>query len=79
MVLPCDFILRAGGDVKAVLLLDGLFNLYGPFLISTLVTYCTAWPIQIVYMCTEATYLLKIFIATYFYKRGKWCRNLAVE
>ena len=77
--LTVYFILRAGGDVKAVLLLDGLFNLYGPFLISTLVTYCTAWPIQIVYMCTEATYLLKIFIATYFYKRGKWCRNLAVE
>ena len=74
--LTIYFILRAGGDVKAVLLLDGLFNLYGPFLISTIVTYCTGWPIQIVYMCTEATYLLKIFIATYFYKRGKWCRNL---
>lgn len=39
--LTVYFILRAGGDVKAVLLLDGLFNLYGPFLISTLVTYCT--------------------------------------
>lgn len=76
--LTVYFILRAGGDVKAVLLLDGLFNLYGPFLISTIVTYCTGWPIQIVYMCTEATYLLKIFIATYFYKRGKWCRNLTV-
>lgn len=74
--LTVYFILRAGGDVKAVLLLDGLFNLYGPFLVSTIVTYCTGWPIQIVYMCTEATYLLKIFIATYFYKRGKWCRNL---
>ncbi len=76
--LTVYFILRAGGDVKAVLLLDGLFNLYGPFFISTIVTYCTGWPIQIVYMCTEATYLLKIFIATYFYKRGKWCRNLTI-
>ena len=76
--LTVYFILRAGGDVKAVLLLDGLFNLYGPFFISTIVTYCTGWPIQIVYMCTEATYLLKIFIATYFSKRGKWCRNLTI-
>lgn len=76
--LTVYFILRAGGDVKAVLLLDGLFNLYGPFFISTIVTYCTGWPIPIVYMCTEATYLLKIFIATYFYKRGKWCRNLTI-
>ncbi len=74
--LTVYYILRAGGDVKAVLLLDGLFNLYGPLFVSTIVTYCTGWPIQTVYMCTEATYLLKIFIATYFYKRGKWCRNL---
>ncbi len=76
--LTVYFILRAGGDVKAVLLLDGLFNLYGPFFISTIVTYCTGWPIQIVNMLPPYTYILKIFIATYFYKRGKWCRNLTI-
>lgn len=70
------YILRAGGSVKEVLWLDGLFNLYGPFLVSAVAAYMTDWPIQIVYLCTEATYLLKLFIATYFFKKGKWCNNL---
>lgn len=71
------YILRAGGDVKAVLLIDGLFNLYGPLLVSAVVAYGTDMPIQVVYLCTEATYLLKIFIATFFFKKGRWCNNLA--
>ena len=71
------YILRAGGDVTAVLLIDGLFNLYGPLLVSTIVAYGTDFPIQLVYFCTEATYLLKLFIATFFFKRGRWCKNLA--
>ena len=71
------YILRAGGDVKAVLFIDGLFNLYGPLLVSAIVAYGTDFPIQVVYLCTEATYLLKIFIATFFFRRGKWCNNLA--
>lgn len=70
------YIIRAGGDVKAVLVIDGLFMLYGPFLMSTIVSYGTNWPIQIVYLCTEATYIIKIIVATYFYRRKKWCRNL---
>lgn len=70
------YIIRAGGDVKAVLAIDGLFMLYGPFLMSTIVAYGTDLPIQIVYLCTEATYIIKIIVATYFYKRKKWCRNL---
>lgn len=70
------YIIRAGGDVKAVLLIDGLFMIYGPLLMSTIVSYGTDWPIQIVYLCTEATYIIKILVATYFYRRKKWCRNL---
>lgn len=73
------YIIRAGGDVKAVLVIDGLFMLYGPFLMSTVVSYGTNWPIQIVYLCTEATYIIKIIVATYFYRRKKWCRNLTEE
>ena len=70
------YILRAGGDVKAVLAIDGLFMMYGPFLMSTLVSHLTNLPIQTVYLCTEATYIIKIVVATYFLKRGRWCRNL---
>lgn len=70
------YILRAGGDVKAVLTIDGLFMMYGPFLVSTLVSHLTNLPIQTVYLCTEATYIIKIVVATYFLKRGRWCRNL---
>lgn len=70
------YIIRAGGEVRAVLVIDGLFMMYGPFLMSTIVSYGTDWPIQIVYLCTEATYIIKIMVATYFYRRKKWCRNL---
>ncbi|RKI43736.1 MATE family efflux transporter [bacterium D16-51] len=73
------YILRAGGDVKAVLFIDGLFNLYGPLLVSTVAAYGADMPIQAVYLCTEATYLLKIFIATFFFKKGRWCNNLAAK
>ena len=70
------YIIRAGGQVREVLVIDGLFMIYGPFLMSSIVAYGTDWPIQIVYLCTEATYLIKIAVATYFYRKKKWCRNL---
>lgn len=74
--LTIYYILRAGGDVAAVLVLDGLFNLYGPLLVSSILAYFANFSIELVYLCTEATYLMKIILGTWFYKRGRWCRNL---
>lgn len=44
--LTIYYILRAGGDVAAVLVLDGLFNLYGPLLVSSILAYFANFSIE---------------------------------
>lgn len=73
------YILRAGGDTREVFLVDGLFMLIGPFLVSTLASHFTGWPLPCVYFCTEGIYLTKLFVTTYLYKKGKWIKNIAVR
>ena len=73
------YILRAGGDTREVFLVDGLFMLIGPFLVSTLTSRFTGWPLPYVYFCTEGIYLTKLFVTTYLYRNGKWIKNIAVR
>lgn len=73
------YILRAGGDTREVFLVDGLFMLIGPFLVSTLASRFTGWPLPYVYFCTEGIYLTKLFVTTYLYRKGKWIKNIAVR
>lgn len=73
------YILRAGGDTRAVFLVDGLFMLMGPFLVSTLASRLTEWPLPYVYFCTEGIYLMKLFVTTYLYKKGKWAKNIVAK
>lgn len=72
------YILRAGGDTREVFLLDGLFMLLGPFLVSTLASRFTGWPLPYVYFCTEGVYLTKLFVTTWLYKKGRWIKNMAL-
>lgn len=73
------YILRAGGDTKGVLVIDGLFTCFGPLLISTLCTYLLSLDLIWVFSLTEGVYLLKIVIATYYYKKEKWVKSLTTQ
>lgn len=70
------YILRSGGDMKSVLMIDGLFTWYGPVLFSLICARVLHLPLLWAYMITEGTGFLKVIIATYFYRRGKWLNNL---
>lgn len=71
-------ILRAGGDALSVLLLDGCFPWYGAALTSSICARILHLDLFTTYTATQAIYLVKVAIATYFLKRGKWMRKLTV-
>lgn len=73
------YILRAGGDTKGVLVIDGLFTCFGPLLISTLCTRLLSLDLVWVFSLTEGVYLLKIVIATYYFKKEKWVKSLTTN
>lgn len=70
------FILRSGGDMKSVLVIDGLFTWYGPVLFSFLCARIFHLPLLWAYLLTEGTGLIKVVLATLFYRKGKWLNNL---
>lgn len=70
------YILRAGGDTKAVLMVDGLCVVFGPLLVSGLLVAFSDFSLQMVYCFTEASNILKVVIASYLLKQGAWLKNL---
>lgn len=70
------YILRSGGDTKSVLMIDGLFTWFGPVFISFLFSRVFPVDFLMLYIAVEAMGLVKVCIATFYYKKGKWIRNL---
>lgn len=70
------YILRAGGDNKAVLLVDGLFTWYGPALVSFIGARMLHLDILTVFLMTEFAGLIKASVGLLCLKRGKWLRRL---
>lgn len=70
------YILRAGGDTKAVLMVDGLCVVFGPLLVSTILVTFSGLSLEKVYFLTEASNILKVVIATCLLKQGAWLKNL---
>lgn len=70
------YILRAGGDNKSVLMVDGLYTWYGPALVSFVTARLLGLNILWVYFFTEAIGLSKAAIGLLCLKSGKWLRTL---
>lgn len=70
------YILRSGGDTKSVLIIDGLFTWLGPVLTSTIFSRIFPIDFLFLYIAVEAMGLVKVCIATMFYRKEKWIRNL---
>ena len=70
------YVLRAGGDTKSVLLIDGVFTWAGPVLISVIASRFLSLDLVFTYILVEGVGIIKVLVATYFLKKGKWIRNL---
>lgn len=73
------YILRAGGDNKSVLMVDGLYTWYGPALFSFVTARLLGLDILSVYFFTEAIGLSKAAIGLLCLKNGRWLRTLVEE
>lgn len=70
------FIMRAGGDVLGVILMDALYMWIIVIPVAFLVINYTAIPIVFAYMIVQSTEIFKCLIGLYRYKTGKWVKNL---
>ena len=73
------FVLRAGGDATSTLIMDSGFLWGANVLVSTVLSLMFSLPLIHLYFIVESLDLIKMFVATYFYRKGKWVRNMTVE
>ena len=73
------FVLRAGGDTFSTMLIDSGYLWVGPVTISTLLSIFTPIGVVPLYITIELLDLVKMFVAFWFLKRGRWVRNLAAD
>lgn len=73
------FTLRAGGDTFSTMLLDSGFLWCAGVLISTVLSMFTNIPLVLLYAIIESLDVLKLFVATYFLKKGNWAKNMTVN
>ena len=72
------FILRSGGDTKATLLMDSCFMWGVNIPIIACLAYFTDFNIYVIYIVGQLTDLIKMVVATYFFKKEKWVKNLTI-
>lgn len=72
------YIFRAGGDTKSVLYIDGMFMTCGPLLMSVIFSRIIPLDLYMLFTVVEGISVLKIVIATYFYRKETWLNNLTV-
>lgn len=72
----CFFIMRAGGDTKATLLMDSCFMWLVNIPSVAAIAYLTDLNIYYVYVTGQATDLLKLFVSMRFIRKEKWVKNI---
>lgn len=70
------FILRAGGDTFSTMLMDSGFLWCGGILISTVLSVFFSLPLVLLYAIVEGFDIVKLFVSTYFFKKGRWAKNI---
>ena len=72
------FVLRAGGDTLSTLIMDSGVLWCLNVTVSTVVSVYFDIPLVYLYAIVESMDVLKLFIASYFYKKGKWLKNITI-
>lgn len=74
----CYFIMRAGGDMKSTLLMDGLFQWIVTIPVVAAVAYLTGLPVFMVYIIGQLCDVCKMIVSLYFFFKKRWVKNLTV-
>lgn len=72
------FTLRAGGDTFSTMLMDSGFLWCAGVLLSTILSVFTDLPLVGLFAIVESCDLIKLFVATYFFKKGRWAKNMTL-
>ncbi|MFI3324640.1 MAG: MATE family efflux transporter [Clostridia bacterium] len=72
----CFFTLRAGGETLNTMIMDSGCLWGFTVLTAILLSNFTTLPLITVYACVEAMEILRMLVALYFFKKGKWANNL---
>lgn len=67
------------GILFSTMLIDSGYLWVGPVTISTLLSIFTPIGVVPLYITIELLDLVKMFVAFWFLKRGRWVRNLAAD
>ena len=70
------YILRAGGDMKSTLFMDGGFMWLATIPAMAVVTYCTDASIFVIYLTGQSCDILKLLISQYLFRKKRWLVNL---
>jgi Na+-driven multidrug efflux pump len=73
------FILRSGGRVREVVLINGLFMWVVKVPLAVILGFVFKVDIIILFFAVEATRVLNTLICIYYYKQKKWRINLTLE
>ncbi len=72
------FTLRAGGDTFSTLLMDSGFLWCAGVILSTVLSMFFDIPLVLLFMIVESCDILKSFVSTYFFRKGKWAKNMTI-
>lgn len=73
------FTLRAGGDTFSTMIMDSGFLWCAGVLVSTILSMFFDIPLVTLYLIVESFDVIKLFVATYFFKKGKWAKNMTIQ
>lgn len=74
----CYFILRAGGDMRSTLIVDGLYIWTITIPIISIIAYMTSIPIIWLYMIGQCCDFGKLIISLTMFLKKKWLKNITV-
>lgn len=73
------FILRAGGDALSTMIMDSGFLWCAGVLVSTVLSIFVEIPLVLLFTIVESCDVFKLFVATYFFRKEKWAKNMTLS
>jgi Na+-driven multidrug efflux pump len=73
------FVLRSGGRVYEIILLDSLFMWVVKVPVALIAGYYFKLDLMMIYLLVESTRFLNAIISMSFYRQKKWLKNLSAD
>ena len=73
------FVIRAGGDTRSTLIMDAGFMWLINLPVVGFFAYMTNYNIFVLYIAGQITDIIKMFVASYYFRKEHWVNNLTQE